>query len=47
MNTYIVTMNNGKNPSMKITITAQNINEARRQAESMHKGWKISSVIKK
>ena len=44
MNTYIVTMLNGSKPAMKVTVTAQNINDARRQAESMHPGWRVNSV---
>jgi len=44
MNTYIVTMLNGSKPAMKVTVTAQNMNDARRQAESMHPGWRVNAV---
>ncbi len=44
MKQYTVTLHKGSQSPMKIIVTAQSQHDARRQAESMHRGWKVNSI---
>jgi hypothetical protein len=41
---YTLTLLKQGQPPMKIVVSAQNQQDARRQAESMHPGWHVNSI---
>ncbi|MBN4070681.1 hypothetical protein JYT76_03260 [Olleya sp. AH-315-F22] len=44
MKQFTVLMHKGSQTPMKVVVTAQNQHDAKRQAESMHRGWRANSV---
>jgi|LakMenE01Jun11ns_1017448.scaffolds.fasta_scaffold9092179_2 antitoxin (DNA-binding transcriptional repressor) of toxin-antitoxin stability system len=44
MKQFLVTLTKQGQPAMKIVVHAQNQQDARRQALSMHQGWNVNRI---